>query len=179
MISIPMGNVPMGTIVAFVLNLGTDGKGKPMPPPGWLMCDHSPIPQKYSLLISYLNSHHTPNLTGRTLIGTGVPDSTTPQTDHRNPNFAPSNHWHLGNTGGEYQHTLTTEEIPSHDHTIHSGQFGNLGTALQTASSGYIPYCMNDVFGPNGTDSTGGGGPHPNMQPYYAVHYIIYTGQPS
>ena len=174
---IPTGNLPMGSIVAYVLNLGMNGLGKPVLPPGWLMCDGSPIDPKYSLLISHLNSQNTPNFAGRTLIGTGVPDSITAQTDGIKPNFLPSNQWHLGFTGGEYQHILNTDEIPSHDHTIHGGQFGSLGIGLETAEGGYIPYCTSDVFGPKGTDMTGGNNAHLNMQPYYAVHYIIYTGQ--
>ena len=164
MFSIPMGNVPMGTIVAFILD-------KKNIPPGWLLCDGSTIPSKYTQLISALNSNNTPNLAGRTLIGTGVPNMGQ-QSDGRNPNYDPSNVWPLGYTGGEYQHTLVAAEIPQHTHNASVGWGEAGGTYWKNLA----------VVGGSGqtiqTDGgTGGGGAHFNMQPYQAVHYIIYTGQ--
>lgn len=169
MINIPVSKVPMGTIVAFVLN-------KKNKPPGWLICDGSPIPDIYMELIDALGSTHTPNLAGRTLIGSGIPNMGV-QSDGRNPNFGPSVDLSLGDTGGEYQHTLELNEIPPHNHLINGGAFGTLGTALETGDSGYIPFCSKGFFDINGTDNAGGGQAHFNMQPYYTVHYIIYTGQ--
>jgi microcystin-dependent protein len=162
MSSILMGSVPMGTIVAFVLK-------KEYIPPGWLLCDGATIPVKYSKLISKLGPN-TPNLAGRTLIGTGVPNMTI-QTDQRIPNFDTSNNWPLGYTGGEYQHKLVEDEIPQHTHDASVGWGEAGGTYWQNLA----------VVGGNAqtikTDGgTGGGEAHFNMQPYQAVHYIIYTG---
>ena len=166
MSSISMGNVPMGTVVAFML-------GTKNIPPGWLLCDGSAIPSKYTELINALNSNTRPNLAGRTLIGTGVPDMGV-QSDGRNPNYDPSNIWPLGYTGGEYQHYLNVNEIPQHTHnaTVGWGEAG--GSYWQNLA----------VVGASGQTITtdggnGGGGAHFNMQPYQAVHYIIYTGQNS
>lgn len=182
MSSIPFSTgVPMGTILPFFLNANNI-------PKGWLLCDGSKIPSQYTKLISALGGlQNTPNLSGRTLIGTGTPSS-SPQSDGRIPNsFPPStpalqnNYLTIGYTGGEYVHVLSEVEMPSHSHTINSGQFGVLGIGLDTENGGYTPFCSGTnpgtVFGPNGTDSSGSNYAHNNMQPYMAVNYIIYTGQ--
>lgn len=161
---IPMGTVPMGTVVAFALP-------KENIPPGWLPCDGSEIPPEYENFIRTLGSNCTPNLAGRTIIGTGVP-STEIQTDGRDPHFDPSNNWPLGYTGGEYKHILTEAEMPAHSHGYtyenpigeHPGDF--------YSGSYWQPTTVNST-----TAITGGNQPHFNMQPYQAFYYIIYTGQ--
>jgi len=153
------GAVPMGTIVAFALN---------SIPNGWLLCDGSAIPAQYQNLITALGSSKTPNLAGRTLTGTGVP-SIGVQSDGRTPNFAPSNNWPLGYTGGEYQHTLTTDEIPSHTHNYtHCNANGSSGLY---GGSYWAPSYPEAT-----TEATGGSQAHYNMQPYFSVNYIIYAG---
>jgi hypothetical protein len=72
----------------------------------------------------------------------------------------------VGATGGEVNHTLTTAEMPSHNHSAASvsslgGNWG--GTATQGRDVSYmIP-----------TNYVGGGGAHNNMPPYYALCYIM------
>ena len=69
-----------------------------------------------------------------------------------------------GSTGGEAAHTLTTSEMPSHQHqwlshyTAKGGSSG-YGTswASQSVTTGYTTY-------------TGGGEAHNNMPPYFAVY---------
>lgn len=161
MISTSTGSVPMGTILPF---LG------PEIPSGWLLCDGSDIPSGYSTFISFLGSTRTPNLAGRTLIGTGIPDMGV-QSDGNTPNYPPSANWPLGYTGGEFQHTLTIPEIPAHDHGY---TYDNpLGAHAGDYYSGsyWQPISVQST-----TQSTGGGQPHYNMQPYYAVNFIIYAG---
>lgn len=89
--AIAMGMVPLGTVVAFALQYAANV------PPGWLLCDGSAIPPQYQGLITALGSNYTPNLTGRTLVGAGTG-------------------WLLASTGGEAEHALSAEEMPSHQH---------------------------------------------------------------
>jgi hypothetical protein len=84
-----------------------------------------------------------------------------------------SNTYAEGSTGGEASHTLTTNEMPSHNHTwylgasndgqfygYHYSQYWN-SSSIKTSSGdkGYVS-----------TNTTGGGQPHNNMPPYLAVH---------
>lgn len=138
--------IPVGTIVAFSGNPATI-------PSGWILCNDF---GKKSLPTNYEGSQ-IPNLDGLTLIGQGL-----------NYNF--------GEQGGESTHQLSTAEIPPHSHTIHGGDFGSLGTSLEIGDSSYVPYCTTNVFGANGTDISGEGIPHNNMQPFYVVYYIMFIG---
>jgi len=70
----------------------------------------------------------------------------------------------LGETGGAKTHTLTTDEIPSHDHsvTIYNTPAGSGGGIQRNGT--------NDGAGTVSTSSTGGGQAHNNLQPYIVAY---------
>jgi hypothetical protein len=71
----------------------------------------------------------------------------------------------LEETGGEKEHTLTVDELPSHSHPLEGKSTGAPGTRTNTIASGYT----NDGIAQS-TEETGGDQPHNNLQPYIVVH---------
>ena len=72
--------------------------------------------------------------------------------------------YNAGDTGGEAEHTLITDEIPSHSHT-----------QTVTYTSGSTPWAntwsgSNAQGDPQSTGTAGGGKPHNNMPPYLVVY---------
>lgn len=73
-----------------------------------------------------------------------------------------------GSTGGEYEHTLTTNEMPNHTHSsnMHNRDGAGIGSGnLQDADPG-----TGTAIGNSTTSAAGGGKPHNNMQPYVVVY---------
>lgn len=91
----------------------------------------------------------TPNLVDRFIVGAG-------------------GSYGVGNTGGAVTVTLTESQIPPHQHRFRSG--GNRGPG----GSGREPAGWLDPQ-PNihNTEVIGGGQPHENRPPYYALCYIM------
>jgi microcystin-dependent protein len=88
----------------------------------------------------------------------------------------------MGSVGGEQAHTLITSETPAHVHsitdpghfhTINGSRPLNVGSPIgQAPFSAGNPQCGNlaisidtNTTGITGTNSTGGGGSHNNVQP--------------
>ncbi|WP_225414651.1 phage tail protein [Stigmatella hybrida] len=167
--------LPIGTIIASILRPDSL-------PAGWLPCDGSPIPAEYQELITLLNSPNTPNLIGRTLIGAGnLSAASTKQTDGLNPEFSLlgpllGGSLQISATGGESLHYLSQDEIPAHTHHINGTNFGVHQRSFSGADGANRPFENNPAYSLAGTDSTGGGKAHNNLQPYYAVTYIIFGG---
>lgn len=136
-------------------------------PDGWILCDGSTILDTESPM----NGSATPNLTDRFIVGSG-------------------SSYAIGATGGENTHTLTTNEMPSHNHGVtdpghthtvsdryfqggNSFAAANLGsdnrenhTETRTTSSRTTGISINN---------TGGGNAHENRPPYYALAFIMRT----
>ena len=98
---------------------------------------------------------------GRTIVGAGT------GTDENNVKKV----FEVNQTGGEYQHTLTVNEMPSHNHAISSA-------TLWAWNSSY-PFNSSEMGGTKSrwnaksisTDTRGGSQAHNNIQPY-VVTYI-------
>lgn len=91
---------------------------------------------------------------GRVLVGVGT--GTDANSEMRS--------FTLGETDGEYDHTLTIAEMPAHTHD--RDYRANTGGGIHTFPS------RSGVSGNQNfpTESTGGGESHNNVQPYIAVH---------
>lgn len=75
----------------------------------------------------------------------------------------------VGANGGEAQHTLAIAELPSHNHSMGSMMRTNGLTSLAQGGLGmYYSLTLAQA-----TDYTGGGEPHENRPPYYALCYIM------
>lgn len=70
--------------------------------------------------------------------------------------------------GGEAMHTLTSSEMPVHNHSMGNNWYKkNKGTSSvykQTSGTTYVSQTIS-------TDNTGGGEPHNNMPPYKVVYF--------
>lgn len=74
-----------------------------------------------------------------------------------------------GTTGGEYNHLLTTSEIPAHSHTTPQGTtVPGTGGAYNYASGDDIT--TSTMANPPPSGDAGGGAVHNNMQPYLTVY---------
>ena len=69
----------------------------------------------------------------------------------------------INKTGGEKAHTLTVNEIPSHNHVLNFRTSGS--QPLDGNHGAYMLAGTNDTA----IASTGGGQPHNNIQPYIVV----------
>ncbi len=95
----------------------------------------------------------------------------------------------LGQVGGEINHTLVSNEMPQHNHSlvVNNGNAtdsvgaNNLAIATPGAMNGraFVPtlgfsnQAPNTIINPATINAVGGGQPHNNMQPYLGLSYII------
>lgn len=122
------------------------------------------VPEKWHLCDG---SNGTPDLRNRFVVGAG-------------------NTYSVGGTGGEANHTLTINEIPSHSHgsTASGGVVNASATGLRFNSGGMIMWSYEETqpwptvqaaaySGSAATSNVGGGQAHNNLPPYYALAYIM------
>lgn len=159
-------------------------------PRGWALCDGQLLSiNQYQALFSILGTTYGGD--GRTTFG--LPDlrSRVPVHAGNGPGLSDRR---LGAKGGTETVTLTTQQIPSHNHAITNAagsvKVGNEGKGVATESTAAGNYLGNSTDAyrtadggatlaagsveiSGNTNSNGGGQSHNNMQPYQVVNYII------
>ena len=156
-------SLPPGAIIPFA---GTTA------PNGWLLCFGQEISRDtYSDLFSVISNTYgigdgtttfnLPDLRGRMVIGI---DNMGGDSANRVENEQADV---LGGSAGEENHTLTVDELASHNHSI-------VGRT-QTSSNQYISFAAvsNAQYASTTTEYTGGNESHNNMPPYISLNYII------
>lgn len=137
---------------------------------GWLVCDGSAISRTtYADLfqvigITYgggdgVSTFNLPNLQGRIPVGFDGG-----QTEFNS----------LGSKGGEKVHTLTSAEMPVHNHT--NGVYDRLlryNNGTRTAGSSDNTVNEPDITSSGILSEAGGDQAHNNLQPYVVMNYII------
>jgi len=144
-------------------------------PNGWMLCQGQLIPIADNPTLF--------QLIGTTYGGDGQETFALPNLSSRVPLHAGNGHV-LGESGGVEEVTLTTNQIPVHNHIPQA--FNNNGSDLaplndvwagQTAVQQYEdPANLAGVFTQMQTDAvkpTGGSQPHDNMMPFLAINFII------
>lgn len=115
-------------------------------PDGWALCDG----QTY-------NGTKTPDLRGRFVVGYNASDA-----DYDT----------IGKTGGEKTHTLTIDEMPSHNHYLKRDKDGDAAGR----QSDEAPFDYTHTGATVNTSYAGGGKAHENRPPYYVLAYIMFVG---
>ena len=139
-------------------------------PKGWALCNGQllPINQNQALF----------SLLGTTFGGDGRVNFALPDLRGQTPIHVGSGHT-LGERGGEFAHTLSIAEIPTHTHTLRaSSTAGNQltpdGNVLARPTNNfYGPPANLTSMSPQTTTNAGGSQAHLNMQPFLVLTFCI------
>jgi len=143
------------------------------PPKGWAFCSGQilPINQNQALF----------SLLGTMYGGDGRVNFALPNLQGRVPIHFNANHVQ-GTVGGQETHSLGMPEIPQHRHPLWAvPSIGNcpnptgrfVASTTTTFGNEYAPTATAAVMGGAATSSNGSSQPHPNMQPYLVLNYVI------
>jgi microcystin-dependent protein len=146
-------------------------------PAGWMFCDGAQLP------ISENETLFT--LIGTTYGGDGqetfnLPDLRGRVPIHQGSTPGTGTTYVLGEMAGVETVTLTTQQIPQHNHAFTAntavGTQVNPGGNLLANSQGPQPYIQEDPdnnLNPQALGPSGGSQPHENRQPYLGINFII------
>ncbi len=137
---------------------------------GYAFCDGT--------LLSIAQNEALFNLIGTTYGGDGQTTFALPDLRGRIPVHRGSG-FPLGQSGGTENVTLTTSQLPSHNHAVaansNTGSSGNPQGNI-AAGSNLTPYNTTAAANQMGAASighTGGSQPHNNIMPFQCLNYII------
>ena len=150
-------------------------------PTGWVECDGRQLSKtEYSALYAIIGNTFgesadnflVPDLRGKFILGTG-------SGLNNNGNQGGSTTYSIGDTGGAYTHTLTTDEMPSHDHGVNIPNWSHSEGGEGSVSIMTDDQDMGNLNNTSLIDvkHTGGGGAHENRPPYFVANYIMFTGK--
>ncbi len=176
---IPAASVVVpGTIVPFA--------GRTEPADNWLLCDGRAVEQlEYPTLYAVIGNDYSPVASNTTFNLPDLRGRFPLGLDNMGGNSADSvtaaEADEIGKGGGAETHTLTEDEMPSHDHDP-SGSGSDLEFMVKNRSSGgrfYHGTASESHTGIIGSsDETAEDGedePHNNMPPYLSLNYLIKT----
>ncbi len=138
-------------------------------PRGWLACQGQMLPvQQNQALYSLLGITYGGN--GVTTFG--LPDLRGRVPLHLSPTYP------LGAAGGEANHTLTVNELPTHTHAVQaSGETATLippqGNVWPQSVDTYAASAPDVPMGARAVSTAGGSQAHENMQPYLTISFCI------
>ena len=146
------GLFPIGSIILWYGAVGSI-------PTGWSLCNGQTV-----------GAYTTPDLRERFVVGAGGDNSTVTGSGYS-----------VGDTGGVNEVTLTTNQMPTHNHS-HSLSGSNKSLIDSTKvfqyggdAVGAHGYSNSNVSISGSINNAGGGAAHENRPPYYALCYIMRT----
>ncbi len=152
----------LGQIVMFAGNFA---------PRGWAFCDGQLLPiSQNQALFSILGTTYGGD--GRTTFA--LPDlrGRVPMHQGRGPGLSDRR---LGQKGGQETVTLTTNQLPSHNHSLNisSNDHGQKPSSSQVLGPSAFDDNPDVTLKSSSIGNTGGGQPHNNVQPFGCVNFII------
>jgi microcystin-dependent protein len=136
-------------------------------PKGWAMCNGQ--------LLAINQNQALFSLLGTTYGGNGINNFSLPNLQGRTPIYT-GNGFVLGQTGGEQNHTLAINEMPSHTHQVTASSFAadksvTLGNVWALTDSAYASTATG-TMDPTAVPMVGGQ-PHNNMPPCLVLNICI------